>query len=73
MTNMHQKIVDFSMCKECKFFEKEENGFPCENCLGIPSRWGTNEPIHFEKVEERRASQETIKDRVKNIKRRYKK
>ena len=45
---MNSKIVDFTMCKTCRFFEKNEADEPCHECLHTPSREdGSRKPIRY--------------------------
>lgn len=52
MINEHNRIVDFSKCKECKYWQggKEDNyDSPCPDCLDIPVNEATDTPVFFEK------------------------
>lgn len=42
------KIVDFSMCKTCRFYETNEAEEPCHECLHTPARDdGSRKPIRY--------------------------
>lgn len=44
----NSKIVDFTMCKTCRFFEKNEAEEPCHECLHVPSRDdGSRKPFRY--------------------------
>lgn len=43
------KIVDFSKCKGCVHFEKDENDDPCYDCLLNPTKYASEIPVSYEK------------------------
>lgn len=38
----------FTYCKTCKYFDKEENEEPCDECLEACMNEGTNKPRLWE-------------------------
>ena len=49
MNNSNYKMVDFHMyCMRCKNKNTEEEKDPCDMCLAVPAREGTNKPLCFE-------------------------
>lgn len=45
-----EKIVDFSMCKTCEHFSKDEREYPCCDCLNIPSRIDSHTPEYYDEA-----------------------
>lgn len=49
VTNSEFKEVDFkTYCKKCKYRDIKEKMDPCNDCLEVGMREGTNKPEHFE-------------------------
>ena len=46
------KFVDFTYCKTCKFYKKDERDEPCSECLIVAVNEGSNRPINYKKAEE---------------------
>ena len=45
------KFVDFEKwCKKCKYAEASPTGDPCNHCLGVGGRDGTDKPVDYEEV-----------------------
>ena len=45
------KIVDFTMCKSCKYEERDEHEEPCIDCLYEPVNQDTHKPVKWEEKE----------------------
>lgn len=45
------KIVDFSKCRQCAHWEKQESEDPCWECLATSGRIDSTTPINFVKEE----------------------
>lgn len=43
------KIVDFSKCKECKYYEVEDYNEPCHECLNTFEMANSHTPLNFDK------------------------
>lgn len=46
------KIVDFSKCKECKYYEVEDYNEPCHECLNTFEMANSHTPLNFDKRED---------------------
>lgn len=43
----NQKIVDFTYCRKCKYWSRQESGNPCYYCLSIPVNSNSHKPVYF--------------------------
>lgn len=50
MSVVNEKIVDFTLCEECKFSNNKEEDEPCCDCLAIPARPGSVQPEYFQRA-----------------------
>lgn len=49
MDDSNTKFVNFEKwCPKCKYAEKSPTSDPCNDCLGIGGREGTNVPENYE-------------------------
>lgn len=47
-----EKFVEFhEYCNKCKHKDKSPTADPCDECLGVPVRFGTRKPVKFEERE----------------------
>jgi len=47
-----EKFVDFHVyCSRCKDKDTSPTADPCNECLGVPVRFGTRKPVKFEEKE----------------------
>ena len=46
------KIVDFSKCKECKYYEVEYYNEPCHECLNTFEMAHSHNSLNFDKKED---------------------
>ena len=44
---LKNKIVDFTWCKTCIHYEKDDTEKPCDDCLENPSNEYSRRPKHF--------------------------
>lgn len=44
------KFVDFTYCKTCEFYKKDERDEPCNECLSIAVNEGSNIPTKYKKA-----------------------
>lgn len=42
------KEVDFTKCKSCIHYKKNEDEEPCNECLNIHFRWDSHTPVFYE-------------------------
>lgn len=51
MNNKHEKIVDFSLCSQCYYYDRSmKDGDPCHDCLENPVNTESVKPVYFKKV-----------------------
>ena len=50
MEGSNLKIVDYSKhCPRCKYRDKKDYEDPCNECMTACARYGTKEPLFFER------------------------
>ena len=50
--NDGEHIVNFELCKECKYYGLKEDQEPCNDCLNQPVNQWSYKPVHFEEDKE---------------------
>lgn len=69
LKNMDQdnlKIISFDKyCRACKYYDKDENENPCEQCLDEPVRLYSEKPFYYSKKEEKQ-KEEVVKEPIKS-------
>lgn len=51
MNEQKCKIVDFTKCKSCMFYNLTSDKHPCNKCLFVPAREESRTPIFYKKKE----------------------
>ena len=44
----HDRIVNFMLCRYCRYSECPESAEPCSDCLEYPANVDSRRPVHFE-------------------------
>jgi len=50
MTDELMFVDYYKYCETCKYKELSENKYPCDECLGVPARYGTRQPEKWEEA-----------------------